>query len=130
VKVERTTGVDDLPQAGTCWLIDFDRAEVLVVKTSSQGEQFFLVVLGMKPYLNMEVDLAPQTYVRPPDYWGIEVFGYLPGGGGPTALAPYVASIPLHQMAYVTDIFGRTTEANRQRMRTALSTSLTGANNA
>jgi len=74
MKVERVPGFDDLPQAGTYRLIDFDRAEILVVKTSSQGEHFFLIVLGTKPYLNMEVDLAPRTYVRPPDYWGIEVF--------------------------------------------------------
>src|SRR3712207_673759 len=89
------TEFNDLPQAGSCRLIDFDRAEVLTLKTDSQEEYFFLVVLGVKPYRDMEVDLAPLTYVEQPEYWGIEVVGRLAAGGGPDVIAPYVASIPL-----------------------------------
>lgn len=45
---------------------------------------FILVVSGKKPYLNMQVQLVPLTYVQQPDYWGIEVIGCIPGIGLPT----------------------------------------------
>jgi hypothetical protein len=100
VDVERTRefrdlpDFNDLPKADSCRLIDFDRAKVLALETTDPP-QYFLVVLGTKPFPNMEVRLVPRKYVQQPEYWGIEVVGSLPSGGGPDPTAPYVASIPL-----------------------------------
>jgi hypothetical protein len=91
---EEADSFNDLPKAGSCRLIDFERAKVLALKTTDPP-QYFLVVLGTKPFPNMEVSLVPRTYVQQPEYWGIEVVGLLPGGGGPDPTAPYVAAIPL-----------------------------------
>jgi hypothetical protein len=84
---------ENLPKAGSYRLIDFEQAEVVTLE--SFPPQYVLVVRGMKPYLNMRVNLVPLVYVRQPEYWGIEVVGCLRGGIGLPALAPYTASIPL-----------------------------------
>ena len=84
---------DDLPRAQAYRLINFERAEVRTLE--SFPPQYLLVVSGIKPYLNMRVNLVPLVYIRQPEYWGIEVVGHIRGGIGLTATAPYTASIPL-----------------------------------
>jgi hypothetical protein len=81
-----------LPQSETCRLIDFEEAEVVILK--SFPPQYVLVVSGEKPYLNMEVTLRPRVYIQQPEYWGIEVVGCLPGFGIPV-MTPYTVSIRL-----------------------------------
>jgi hypothetical protein len=81
-----------LPQSEACRLIDFEEVDVVTLEIFPPQE--VLSVSGTKPYLNMEVSLRPLTYIRQPEYWGIEVVGCLPGFGLP-ALAPYAVSIRL-----------------------------------
>jgi hypothetical protein len=83
-----------LPHASSCRLIDFEEAEV---RPGIVSGTYILIVRGIKPYLNMEVNLIPLAYIRQPEYWGIEVTGCLPGGIGVAApTAPYIASLPLN----------------------------------
>jgi hypothetical protein len=81
-----------LPAPQSCWVIDFEKAEVAVLE--SFPPQYLLVVSGTKPYINMKVDLVPLVYIQQPEYWGIEVVGCLPGIGLP-ATAPYRISLNL-----------------------------------
>jgi hypothetical protein len=81
-----------LPAAESVRRLDFERAEVVALE--SDPPQYVLFVRGTKPYLNMEVELSPLVYVRPPEYWEIEVLGRLRGIGLP-ALAPYTVSLRL-----------------------------------
>jgi hypothetical protein len=83
----------DLPAPTSTRLIDFEDVSIRTLR--SFPPQHVLVVSGTKPYMNMEVTLEPLTYIRQPEYWGIEVVGRLPGGIGLPALAPYQVSIPL-----------------------------------
>ena len=46
-----------LPAPQSCWVIDFEQAELIVLK--SFPPQYVLVVSGTKPYVNMKVDLVP-----------------------------------------------------------------------
>lgn len=73
-------------------LLECTRVELL--RTVTPGS-FVLAVSGEKPYANMEVMLSPLTYVQQPEYWGIEVVGWLPHGFGLTMIAPYTVTIPL-----------------------------------
>ena len=68
-----------LPKPSSCRLIDFEKAEV---RPGIVSGTYILIVNGIKPYLNMQVNLVPLVYVRQPEYWGIEVTGCLPGGIG------------------------------------------------
>src|SRR5215207_8456079 len=90
---ERVSEYENLPKARSYRLIDFERAEVRTLE--SFPPQYLLVVSGIKPYLNMRVNLVPLVCIRQPEYWGIEVVGRIRGGIGLTATAPYTASIPL-----------------------------------
>ena len=90
---QRIEEYEALPSSGSHRLIEFERAEVVTLE--SFPPQFVLTVSGMKPYANMEVELSPLTYIRQPEYWGIEVVGHLPGGIGLPVLAPYTVSLPL-----------------------------------
>jgi hypothetical protein len=81
-----------LPKSEACRLIDFDEAEVVTLKIFPP--RHVIIVSGTKPYRNMEVSLRPRTYIRQPEYLGIEVVGCLPRFGIP-ALAPYTVSIRL-----------------------------------
>jgi hypothetical protein len=83
----------DLPAPGSTRLVDFEDVEIRTLR--SFPRQHVLVVSGTKPYMNMEVTLAALTYIRQPEYRGVEVVGRLPGGIGLPALAPYQVSIPL-----------------------------------
>ncbi|MGK7895492.1 MAG: hypothetical protein AB4372_18220 [Xenococcus sp. (in: cyanobacteria)] len=55
-----------LPQPSSCRLIDFEKAEV---RPGIVNGTYILIVKGVKPYLNMKVDLVPLVYVRQPEYW-------------------------------------------------------------
>jgi hypothetical protein len=79
------------PQAESTRLVEFEGAEVV---GGFINDTYYLIVNGVKPYLNMTVKLIPLVYIERPDYWGIEVVGTLPGFGLP-AQAPYTISIPL-----------------------------------
>ncbi len=68
-------------------LVDFDNAELVV--GINPNEPPILVVSGMKPCINMTVNLVPVVYVRQPDYWEIEVVGFVPGGTCLEAVTPY-----------------------------------------
>ena|SRR5215216_1706667 len=82
-----------LPKSGSSRLIDFDQAQIVTLE--SFPLQYSLHVSGIKPYLNMQVDLVPLVYIHQPEYWGIEVGGRLPGGIELPATAPYTAWINL-----------------------------------
>ncbi len=75
------------PQPQSCRVIDFEHAEVRVLE--SLPLQYLLVVSGIKPCINMKVDLVPLVYIQQPEFWGIEVVGCLPGGICLPALASY-----------------------------------------
>jgi hypothetical protein len=68
-----------LPAPDSVRLIDYENAEVLGGWMSNNT--FFLTVSGTKPYVNMSVDLRPAVYVRQPEYWEINVLGYMSGIG-------------------------------------------------
>jgi hypothetical protein len=88
--------VDDMHKLppSTAWRrIDFERAEIRTLE--SFPPQHILVVRGLKPFLNMEVDLEPVVYIRQPEYWEIEVLGRLRGAVGLTAVEPYTVTLPL-----------------------------------
>jgi hypothetical protein len=80
----------DLPPASCARLIDFERA--VVISPMIYPPKPVLVVSGKKPY-PMTVELVPLTYVRRPEYWGIEVVGRTDGRGGPTPM-PAITNIP------------------------------------
>jgi hypothetical protein len=92
---EQPREITDLPTSETHRLIDFDRVDILTLR--SLPPQFILHVSGTKPYWNMDVRLVPLTYIRRPEYWGIEVVGSLSGIGLP-ALAPYSVSLQLNSL--------------------------------
>jgi hypothetical protein len=93
VDEQQLTQHQELPKPNSQRLIDFERAQILALRTFPP--QLILRVTGTKPYLNMEVELVPLVFIRQPEFWGIEVVGRLPGGIGLPALAPYDVSIPL-----------------------------------
>jgi hypothetical protein len=80
-----------LPKAESCRLIDFTKCEV---RPGFLPDTYVLIVAGLKPYVNMHVDLVPLIYIRQPEYWEIEVVGCLRGIGLPV-LTPYTVSLPL-----------------------------------
>jgi hypothetical protein len=92
VNEQQLRDYERLPQSEACRLIAFEEVDVVALEIFPSQE--VLIVSGTKPYLNMEVSLRPRTYIRQPEYWGIEVVGCLPGFGI-RALAPYTTSIRL-----------------------------------
>jgi len=83
----------DLPQPTSTRLIDFDEVKILTLE--SFPPQYMLVVSGRKPYWNMRVTLSPLTYIRQPEYWGIEVIGSVRGIALPAPGAPYTVTLLL-----------------------------------
>lgn len=53
------------------------------------GESNYLAVSGYKPYINMDVELIPLTYVRRPEFWEIEVVCAVRSGILLPAVAPF-----------------------------------------
>ena len=84
-------------QAQSCRIlartIDGTKAEAKVV-TGVVNNTYILIVKGKKPYLNMKVFLVPRTYIRVPEYWGIEVLGCISGIALP-AVGAYDEFLPL-----------------------------------
>lgn len=72
--------------------INFDSCEVV----GNFPGGYSLIVRGEAPCLNMIVQLLPRIYIECPDYWVIEVVGYLPGGFCLTATQPFTRTIPLN----------------------------------
>ncbi|ODS00696.1 hypothetical protein AUC68_13985 [Methyloceanibacter methanicus] len=68
----------------------FDKARI-----EEQDGAKLLVVEGEAPCANMQVSLMPLVYIRQPEYWGIEVIGYLEGGICLPTVKPYTAAIRL-----------------------------------
>jgi hypothetical protein len=85
MKAQDIAKLEALPHATACRLIDFDTAEVV---RGIMPNTYFLIVRGTKPWLTMDVELAPRIYIVQPDYWGIEVVGCQSGIGLPME-APY-----------------------------------------
>lgn len=87
--------ITELPAPRSCRVVQFEKAEI--VTRHSLPPQHVVVVSGTKP-ASMKIDLLPLTYVRQPDFWGIEVVGSLPGGIVLPAFVPYTASLSLAGM--------------------------------
>jgi hypothetical protein len=87
-------------------LIDFAKCEI---RPGFLPDTYVLIVTGMKPFANMQVDLMPLIYIRQPDYWEIEVVGCLRGIGLPV-LTPYTVSLPLDGVrgVYGVEVVGAT----------------------
>lgn len=81
---------ESLPVSSCCRRIEFEKIEVIAGFPGN-----FLIVNGTKSCINMEVRLIPFVYKKCPEYWGIEVVGYLLGGICLEALGPYSVQIPL-----------------------------------
>lgn len=73
-------------------LVGFDRVEV---KAGAADGPPTLRVTGTTPCANHEVSLRPRTYAGCPEYWGIEVVAFLPGGLCFTSEGLYDETIPL-----------------------------------
>jgi hypothetical protein len=54
-----------LPKVESCRLIDFAKCGV---RPGFLPVTYILIVTGVKPYANMQVDLMPLVYIRQPDY--------------------------------------------------------------
>ncbi|MBA2246942.1 MAG: hypothetical protein H0W23_02345 [Chloroflexia bacterium] len=80
-----------LPACETFRLIDFEEAAL----HSGVAGGWILVVRGEKPYLNMDVQLAPRVYIQQPEFWEIEVVGSLSGGVVLDVTGPYSVNLPL-----------------------------------
>lgn len=55
-------------------LVDSFKGQAIVTDNS-------LVVKGLKPYANLDIQLSPYIYIITPDYWQIEVLAFSPQGG-------------------------------------------------
>jgi hypothetical protein len=53
-----------LPQPEASRLIDFEEVDIVTLEISPP--QYVPMVRGMKPYLNMDVDLRPRICIRQP----------------------------------------------------------------
>ena len=73
-----------LPASTSCRLVPFDNASI---HPGFAGD-FFLVVSGTMPNMNMTVDLHPVVYIQQPEYWVWEVVGCVDGFVLP-ATAPF-----------------------------------------
>ena len=83
----------DRPAPAACEVIDFETADVLYDSILGYPA---VIVHGEAPYAAMTVSLRPLTYIRQPEYWGYEVVGCLPEGGGvPEVTGPFVQVLPL-----------------------------------
>jgi hypothetical protein len=91
---DRGRAIDFLarPPASAYRVIDFEDARILHLRTFPG--RLVLQVSGLMPYANMKVSLEPVSYVQAPDYWEIEVIGWLPAIGLPV-MTPYTVSLPL-----------------------------------
>ncbi len=75
----------------TCRLVEFLDSRIDEV---SVDFYHYLVVTGIKPYANMDIQLIPRVYVDRPDYWAIEVVGTLRRYALP-AVTPFEVTLTL-----------------------------------
>jgi len=75
--------------ATLCALTSFDDATIDVDPKSGM---LTLVVSGMRPATNVEIELVPLVYIQQPIYWGIQVLGCASGIGLPV-LTPYTEKL-------------------------------------
>jgi hypothetical protein len=68
-----SAGTGDKGGGTTCSVIDFDKAAVLGATTNAVRHE--LVVTGTTATAGVKVTLVPLTYIRQPEFWGIEVTG-------------------------------------------------------
>jgi hypothetical protein len=73
-------------------LIAYDAAEV---RTGFNPNIPVLFVSGTLPCLNMTAALPPRIYITCPDYWVIDLLGYLPGDICLEAVKPFSFALPL-----------------------------------
>jgi hypothetical protein len=90
-----------LPVAQPSQRIDFDNANVHPVKADLP--RYLLVVPGIKPSLNIDVDLVPCTYIERPEFWDIEVVGR----GSRSAPSAHIGHPSFQTSATVADVFPR-----------------------
>ena len=83
--------VHSLPPAQSTRLINFETAEV--ISPMIYPPRPVLIVTGQKPTPTMKVSLVPLTYIRRPEYWGIEVVGS-PAARGELASLPIAKPTP------------------------------------
>lgn len=92
VSEEQQSRFQSLPSPLSCRVLDFDSADIL---TETPLGYWALFVDGEKPYDAMEVTLRPLTYIRQPEYWGIEIVGCLPSGPLPDVTGRYLVILPV-----------------------------------
>jgi hypothetical protein len=76
-----------------CGTFIFDDAYV-VSKTEDGIQKKTLVVSGVAPMAGISVTLRPLTYVRQPEYWGIEVWACSPVIGLPV-MTPFTVTLDI-----------------------------------
>jgi len=81
-----------LPRAQSCRRVDFDSVQLLPGRDDAG---WMLHVTGPTPCVTMRVQLIPRLYVERPDFWEIEIVGYLPSGVVVQAVGGYSVTIPL-----------------------------------
>lgn len=86
---EQLESFSSLPSPEACRLIDYEEAEIV---GGFAGDTWFLAVSGEKPWLTMEVQLAPHVYVEQPEFWTIELVGCQSGIGLPTT-SPFLVTL-------------------------------------
>jgi len=83
---------ESLPCAKTCRRVDFDWVEVREATRFGSGR--FLLVSGIKPWIDLRVTLEPLSYREMPDFWVIELVGRLTASGLP-GLVDFSVALPL-----------------------------------
>jgi heat shock protein HslJ len=103
------------PNPPRCRTIDFEKANVTQVPSTATVPRWKLTVTGTKPSISMSVSLEPLTYIRQPEYWGIEVQGCDPPEAGLPATGPYTVTLDLTGVLGINgiEVIGATT---RQRI--------------
>jgi len=74
----------------TCSVIDFDKAAIVGATTNTVRRE--LVVTGTTATSGVKVTLVPLTYIRQPEFWGIEVIGCASPIGLPV-VTPFTARL-------------------------------------
>jgi heat shock protein HslJ len=69
------TPVEPPPPAQQCKTIDFEKATVESIPSTSTSPRHRLTVSGTVPYASTQVRLVPLVYIMQPEFWGIEVTG-------------------------------------------------------
>src|SRR3712207_5999718 len=87
-----TVELGTLPGSASYQRLEYEQAGIIMLQRSPA--QYFVVVTGTRPYLNMVVDLVPLEHPRTSDYWGIELIGRLYGSALPVECR-FTVALPL-----------------------------------